>query len=128
MNVARLGEGCRDGKTLSARVRKEILRGLAFTTGGAYTTMVDPLMRDITKPGDMDTLQSEEFGFEMINRFMSAAPLYGLKPWYQTTYKEACQEGWAPMPTNSYQRWVWKKAHSVPKNPMKIEFDPKSGK
>ena len=128
VNVARLGEKCSDEKLLASRVRKEILRGLAFTTGCAYSTMADPLMRDVTKPGDIDALRSEEFGLEVINKFMEAAPLYGLKPWYARTYKEACQEGWAPAPTNSYQRWVWKKTHSLPGNPMKIEFDPKAGK
>lgn len=128
VNVAKLGEKCPDGKTLASRVRKEILRSLAFTTGCAYTTMVDPLMRDVTKPGDVDALQSEEFGLEIINRFSSSAPLYGLKPWYSATYKEACEAGWAPAPTNSYQRWVWKKVHSPPKNPIKIEYDPKKGR
>lgn len=128
VNVAKLGEKCPDGKTLASRVRKEILRSLAFTTGCAYTTMVDPLMRDVTKPSDVDALQAEEFGLEIINRFSMSAPLYGLKPWYSATYKEACEAGWAPAPTNSYQRWVWKKVHSPPKNPIKIEYDPKKGR
>ena len=128
VNVMKLAEGCRDDKVLASRVRKEILRGLAFATGCAYTTVADPLMRDVVKPSDVDALRSEEFGFEIRNRFSVSAPLYGLKPWYQATYDEACQEGWAPAPTNSYQRWRWKKTHSIPQNPMKIEFDPKKGK
>ena len=55
-------------------------------------------------------------------------PTYGLMPWKQTTYKKACQEGWAPAPTNEYQKAIWDKIHSVPANPMKIEFDPKKGR
>ena len=132
VNIAQLKEGCRDARTLSSRVRKEILRSLAFITGCAYTTMADPLMRDVTKPGDVDALQNEEFGLEIINRFTVSAPLYGLKPWYSATYKDACQEGWAPTPTNNYQKWIWEKAKAEkergPSHPITIPPPPKAKK
>ena len=128
VNVARLADGCPDVKALASRVRKEIMRSLAFTTGCAYMTAADPLMRDVVKPGDIDGLPSEEFGFEIISHFLTSAPLYGLKPWYFATYRKACEEGWAPMPTNEYQKAIWEKVLAAPKNPMKIEFDPKKGK
>ena len=44
------------------------------------------------------------------------------------TYKEACEEGWAPAPTNEIQKAIWDKVRATPKNPMKIEFDPKKGR
>ena len=128
INVSKLAKGCTDKTVLASRVRKEVMRSLAFTTGCSYTTIADPLLRDVTKPSDIDALPSEEFGFEIINRFMVSAPLYGLKPWYQTTYRKACEEGWAPTPTNDVQKRVWDKVHATPKNPMKIEFDPKKGR
>jgi len=128
VNVAKLAEGCSDNEKLAARVRKEILRSLAFTSGCAYATMADPLMRDVRKPSDLDGLQSEEFGIEISNRFPESAPLYGLKPWYIRTYREACEAGWAPAPTNEYQKAIWDQVHAVPAKPMKIEFDPKKGK
>ena len=121
VNVSKLDERCHGPGTLASRVRKEILRSLAFVTGCAYATMADPLMRDVTRPGDVDALQSEEFGFELINRFASSAPLYGLKPWYCTTYKRACEEGWAPAPTNDVQRAIWEKVHELPAAPIKIK-------
>ena len=46
----------------------------------------------------------------------------------RTSYQKACEEGWAPLPTNDVQKAIWDKVHAVPKNPMKIEFDPKQGK
>jgi len=79
VNVAKLAEKCPDKAVLAARVRKEILRSLAFTAGGAYATLADPLMRDVTNPGDLDALQPEEFGVEMINRFWNSSTRYGLK-------------------------------------------------
>jgi hypothetical protein len=31
----------------------------------------------------------------------------GIKPARMTTYRKACEEGWAPMPTNSVQKAIW---------------------
>lgn len=128
INVRKLSTNKVSDNVIESRVRKEILRVLAFTTGCAYTTMVDPLMRDVTKPSDLDALPSENFGYEILNKFSNSAPLYGLKPWYSTTYKRACEEGWAPAPTNDIQKAIWDRVHAAPKNPMKIEFDPKKGR
>jgi hypothetical protein len=44
------------------------------------------------------------------------------------TYLDACEEGWAPAPTNDVQKAIWDKVHAAPKNPMKIEFNPKKGR
>lgn len=44
------------------------------------------------------------------------------------TYKTACEQGWAPPPTNDIQKTIWDKVHATPKTPMKIEFDPKKGR
>ena len=40
-------------------------------------------------------------------------------------YRQACQEGWAPAPTNAVQRAIWNKVHQIPDSPLVIEFDPK---
>ena len=52
----------------------------------------------------------------------------GVKPIVTSTYRQAVREGWASAPTNEYQKAIWDKVHSAPKNPMKIEFDPKKGR
>ena len=44
------------------------------------------------------------------------------------THKKACQEGWAPAPTNDVQKAIWEKVHAIPDKPMTIEFDPKKDK
>lgn len=53
---------------------------------------------------------------------------YGVEPYVETTYRHACQEGWAPTPTNDYQKAIWEKERKLPSNPLKIEFDPQKGK
>jgi hypothetical protein len=52
----------------------------------------------------------------------------GVRPFRRVSYRKACEEGWAPSPTNDIQKAIWNAVHSVPKNPMKIEFDPKKGR
>ena len=42
-----------------------------------------------------------------------------------STYRKACQEGWALAPTNDVQKAIWKEVHSIPDKPMTIEYKPK---
>lgn len=128
VNVTKIASGAPDEATVAARVRKEVLRGFAFVSGGAYMTYADPLMRDVCKPRDLDLLQGESFGAEIIMHFMQSSRFYGLKPWNESTYRKACEAGWAPAPTNDIQKAVWDKVHAIPQKPMKIEYDPKKGR
>ena len=127
VNVVKLGKDNPKPEVLAARVRKETLRAFAFVSGGAYQANGCSLMRDVKSLADIDALQ-ERFGLDTVSHVRSSAPFYGLVPWYQTTYLKACEEGWAPAPTNEFQKAIWDKVHAAPKNPMKIEFDPKKGR
>ena len=60
-----------------------------------------------------------------MKKYMAAR---GVTPHYRCPYFKACEEGWAPAPTNEYQRAVWEKVHAIPDKPMKIEFDPATQK
>lgn len=126
VNVRKLSEGTTNAAVVASRTRKEILRSFAFVSGCAYATMGDYVMRDVAKPGDLDSLQKEEFGAELMNKIRGgSSSLYGLTPWYQTTYRKACQEGWAPAPTNKYQKAIWDKVHAMPAEPIKIKPETK---
>ena len=62
---------------------------------------------------------------DSIKKYLGAV---GVTPLRRTIYRRACQEGWAPAPTNDVQKAIWDKVHAIPKNPMKIEFDPEKGR
>ena len=62
---------------------------------------------------------------DSVKKYLGAA---GVTPMKRTIYQRACQEGWAPAPTNDYQKAIWAKVHSIPDKPIKIEFDPKKDK
>ena len=63
-----------------------------------------------------------------MNRFAPYLKGYGITPKAYSTYKKACEEGWAPQPVNDAQRKIWNQVHAIPDKPLTIEFDPKKDK
>lgn len=49
----------------------------------------------------------------------------GVVPVRKATYRKACQEGWAPAPTNDVQKAIWDKVHQMPSEPLKIKPETK---
>ena len=66
--------------------------------------------------------------YQNFNKMINNAKLMGVAVRRRVSYRKACQEGWAPAPTNDIQKAIWDKVHAVPATPMKIEFDPKKGR
>ena len=128
VNTTALAAGNPAPDVLQSRIRKELLRAFAFVAGGAYAARGDFLMRDVKTPQDLDGLRMEDFGIDLLRRFEEGIPSYGITPWHETTYLRACQEGWAPAPTNDAQRAIWEKVHAIPDKPMTIKYDPKIDK
>ena len=120
VNIAKLNNGTTDETVIQSRIRKEILRAFAFISGGAYAARGDFLMRDVKRPQDLDSMEPEDYGIELLRRFEEGLPFYGITPWHETTYLKACEEGWAAKPENEYQQAIWNKVHSLPTEPLKI--------
>lgn len=128
INVAKLGEGLNeDGKKrfLAGRVTRQIFRAFALLGGSGRPLNESPStirnLREIDHAREalpMDTLQ--QLGYVLAEK--------GLAVKRTVPYQIAVKEGWAAAPTNDIQKAVWDEVHSVPKNPMKIEFDPKKGR
>jgi hypothetical protein len=128
VNVSKLKTDNPDAETFGKRVRAEILRAFGFVAGGAYSAHGDFVMRIVQKPSDLDDFVRLEYSVSMLQTLSLTTPYYGLVPWHQTTYLRACEEGWAPAPTNDVQKAIWEKVHAVPDKPITIEFDPKKDK
>ena len=52
-----------------------------------------------------------------------------MSPAIVSTYLKACEEGWAPTPTNEYQKAIWEQVKADkergPTNPIKIPMPKK---
>ena len=85
-------------------------------------------MQTVMKSEDLDKLLTDGFTFDMASSINENLQALGMHPERKVPYIKAVKEGWAPAPTNDIQKAIWDKVHAAPKNPMKIEFDPKKGR
>ena len=120
MNVATLESG--------ARFSKELTRIITLTVGGGVVPNKASPMKSVAKAADLDKLKTDGFAMETVTSMQENMKALGITTGKVSTYLKACQEGWAPAPTNSYQKAIWDQVHELPTNPIKIKFDPKQGK
>lgn len=130
VNVGKLDVDCPAEDVLAARTRKEIMRAFALIAGAAFMGADAELVSaDIRIPKDLDLVKDEMYGIDVSRGITYNMPRAGVTPWKVTTYKRACEEGWAPAPTNEYQQAIWDKVHAVPTEPLKIKYQkPATGK
>ena len=123
------GWGVINTSTLDTNIRfsKELTRVFCLTAGAADSPVKTSPMQTVRKSADLDKLMTDGFTFDMASSINENLQALGMAPARKIPYIKACQEGWAPAPTNEYQKAIWDKVHAAPKNPMKIEFDPKKG-
>ena len=126
VNVARLsdGEGAKPA-FFEARVKKELVRGFCLLAGTQKSNYPQSLLSSVTKPSDLDEFPNYELPVDIPTRFHEYLAGFGIKPYRLTTYKKACEEGWAPAPTNDVQKAIWDKVHALPTAPIKIKPEEK---
>ena len=77
---------------------------------------------------DLDSINTYDVGLGTSICVGDSMERLGIEAIELVTYKDACQMGIAPPPTNDIQRVIWEKVHSPPKTPLKIKFDPATKK
>ena len=111
------------------RIKKAVLRTFCILCGAYDSGTAGTILWPATTPEDFDALQNPTVipptlvapvGGHMVRS--------GMRPIVFSSYRKACEAGWAPSPTNDIQKAIWNEINSVPKEPMKIEFDPKKGR
>lgn len=128
VNVAALAADKPSGEVLAFRLRKEMSRAFAFLCGGVNTQYERTPVNSCASLKDLDYIDMDEVPADLITRFRTYTPGYGVTPAITATYKTACRRGWASPPTNDVQRAIWEKVHAVPDKPITIEYDPKKDK
>lgn len=110
----------------ASRYRKELIRAVCFAAGATGSQFRGNVF-SAAKLRDLDECR-EMVPVDTLLKAVQELKLKGVVPSVVTTYESACEEGWAPAPTNEVQKAVWDRVHAIPANPMKIKFDPKKGK
>lgn len=129
VNVDALDADKPGDEILALRTRKAINRAICLVCGAGGSqypnTLVGPFKNGIK---DYDRFSNEGLPPDVFTRMQHYLKTLDVRPIVRTTYANACQQGWAPAPTNDIQKAIWDKVHAVPAKPMKIEFDPKKGR
>ena len=107
VNVAPLASDNPDAEKLQQRARRELWRASAYVLGAANSVNPKCLMKPVYSIPDLDNLPSEIVSPEVLNKMMQGARTSGLAVTRMTTYRKACLEGWAPTPTNDFQKVIW---------------------
>lgn len=129
VNVAPLAKGAGEKKAFfAARVQKQLTRGFSLLAGAQDSNYPESLLGCITSPEGLDKHADCRLPVDVMARFTPYLAGYGVKPYVLSTYKKACEEGWAPAPTNDVQKVIWNNVRATPAKPMKIEFDAKKGR
>lgn len=127
VNVSELKKDTPDAEKLALRVRKEIWRGFGYAMGAANSGFQPCVMRDVKSLADLDEKPIAILSPEPLMRIEPALRQLGLAQLRHATYKRACEEGWAPAPTNDWQKAVWEKVKAeqseAPSKGIKIKFD-----
>lgn len=132
INVKNLMADNPSADLLKTRVKKELWRAFGYAMGAANSNMQPCLMRPIYGLRDLDAEKVAILCPEPLSGITMSANRLNIAQSRMCTYKHACEEGWAPAPTNDVQKAVAAavKAEAIknPTNPIKIQYDPKTGK
>ena len=115
-----------EGEFAESRYRKELIRAVCYAAGTPVTQFKGNIFT-IAKARDLDHCP-EMIPIDTMQRTAFRLKDLGVMPSYKTTYRKACVDGWAPAPTNEYQKAIWDKVHAMPTAPIKIKPETKKVK
>lgn len=106
INVTPLKDGVSES-VFNDRFEKELWRSVAFAAGGIESMSPHCSLKYIKVPADLDALDCKMLSPEITSHITHNAFKFGFGRNVTTTYRNACREGWAPPPTNDYQKAIW---------------------
>ena len=121
-------KGGDDPSAPEMRVSKEVWRAIGFVGGLGFSPAENDIMQPFYTFKELDDSRYPFIQPMNMARMQKMWKRFGVKKERRIPYRVAVQEGWAAQPTNDYQKAIWDEVHAAPKNPMKIEFDPKKGR
>lgn len=113
LNVTALDSGARFGK--------ELTRVAIATFGGGVSQYKGSPMQPVFSPADLDKILGEGMAFDSQAAVLKNLKEMGVTQSKMSTYRKACEEGWAAQPTNDYQKAIWKEVHQLPTEPLKLQ-------
>jgi len=107
VNVDALAEGGVPDALIEERAAKELWRAFGYLMGAANSAFPQCVMKPVTSPTDLDALTAKAICPEPFAKILNHAQKLGMRTVRTTSYRKAVEEGWAPAPTNDFQRAIW---------------------
>lgn len=120
VNVEALTKDAKNEIFAAARTRKALMRAFLCAAGAMDSQYPGSMMSSIKEPADLDKIV-EDPPVDAIMRAFNSMKVAGVTPTEITSYRVACQQGWAPKPTTDYQQKMWDQVHAIPTKPITIE-------
>lgn len=124
MNVASLLSDSPDAKTTQKRIIKQFIRVASLTFGGGCSQYSGSPLQPAFNNKQLDAITGEGLTIDIVKSMSRNLTTLGMRPSFRATYRKACEEGWAPAPTNEYQKAIWEQVKADkergPTNPIKI--------
>lgn len=125
VNIANVLKGNPSEQVRSTRIHKEVWRATAMVMGAANSMSQPCLLRQINTLKELDNTRNLLPSPQPVSNMKEVANKLAIAGVRITTYRLACQEGWAPAPTNDIQKAIWDKVHAMPTSPIKIKPETK---
>lgn len=107
VNAVRLQSS--DAGLFARRLQKEVFRVASALLGGSSSKYKVSVMRGVFSVEDLDKRAGDVITFDLLMNIFNYMPQMGLKQYEVMSYRDACEEGLAPVPTNDVQRAIWEK-------------------
>ena len=107
--------------TRDERIKAELTRVVLMTLGCGISPFQPDLMCYVSSLKALDRLSRATIGPATRSVFEETRQRLNIEKIAFATYRQACQEGWAPAPSNDEQKAIWKEVHELPSAPITIE-------
>ena len=105
LNVAPL---LSDPAKAEKRFIREFARVVCFAFGQSFSQFRGSPLGTVDSPEALDRVVTDNMTFDAMTMVIRTLTNRGMTQRRKTSYKKACREGWAPPPTNDFQRAVWR--------------------
>lgn len=121
LNVAPI---CTDPEKTEKRFMREFARVVCFAFGQSSSQFRGSPLSTVDSPEALDRVFTDNMTFDAMTMVIRTLTNRGMTQRRKTSYKKACRDGWAPSPTNDYQKAIWEEVQAErekgPANGIKI--------
>lgn len=121
MNIAPLKKDNPDSIKFEMRFSKVYWSVIARTLGAGMSSYPGCVLVPYSNMKQLDAITATRPCPEPFNKMIETGKSYGIKTISIASYRTACEQGWAPAPTNDVQKAIWDEVHEIPAEPIKIK-------